>query len=159
MDLVSQTPRPRGRGRPFFAAASLPDNLGYTCTLCAPTSPLPNLVAYDCGCPLWRYTCRTIRVAADFLDFIALCRCSTGVALHPLKFWCRTSPPPVPGGVAPKFGSEKVSRYTEGSQLQLWVSRYTVQLSFQIFHINLTFFGGSFVLQMCCPNRAILSKS
>ena len=40
------------------------------------------------------------------------------------------SPPPVPGGVAPNFGSEKVSRYTGGSQLQLRVSRYTVQLSY-----------------------------
>ena len=38
-------------------------------------------------------------------------------------------PPPVPGGVAPKFGSEKVSRYTGVSQLQLRVSHYTVQLS------------------------------
>ena len=38
-------------------------------------------------------------------------------------------PPPVPGGVAPKFGSEKVSRYTGVSQLQLRVSRCTVQLS------------------------------
>ena len=37
-------------------------------------------------------------------------------------------PPPVPGGVAPKFGSENVSRYTGVSQLQLRVSRYTVQL-------------------------------
>ena len=47
----------------------------------------------------------------------------------PLKFWCRTlPPPPVPGGVAPKFGSEKVSRYTGVSQLQLRVSRYTMQL-------------------------------
>ena len=36
---------------------------------------------------------------------------------------------PVPGGVAPKFGSEKVSRYTGVSQLQLQVSRCTVQLS------------------------------
>ena len=87
------------------------------------------LVAHDCGYPLSRYTCRATRVAADFLDFIAFCRCSTGVALHLLKFWCRTSPPPVPGGVAPKFGSEKVSRYTGVSQLQLRVSRYTVQLS------------------------------
>ena len=85
------------------------------------------LVAHDCGYPLSRYTCRATRVAADFLDFIAFCRCSTGVALHPLKFWCRTSPPPpVPGGVAPKFGSEKVSRYTGVSQLQLRVSRYTL---------------------------------
>ena len=34
----------------------------------------------------------------------------------------------MPGGVAPKFGSEKVSRYTGVSQLQLRVSRYTVQV-------------------------------
>ena len=34
----------------------------------------------------------------------------------------------MPGGVAPEFGSEKVSRYTGVSQLQLRVSRYTVQL-------------------------------
>ena len=34
----------------------------------------------------------------------------------------------MPGGVAPKFGSERVSRYTGVSQLQLRVSRYTVQL-------------------------------
>ena len=85
------------------------------------------LVAHYCGYPLSRHTCRAARVAADFLDFIAFCRCSTGVALHPLKFWCRTSPP-VPGGVAQKFGSEKVSRYTGVSQVQLRVSRYTVQL-------------------------------
>ena len=43
------------------------------------------LVAHDCGYPLSRYMCRATRVAADFLDFIAFCRCSTGVALHPLK--------------------------------------------------------------------------
>ena len=87
------------------------------------------LVAHDCGYPLSRYTCRATRVAADFLDFIAFCRCSTGVALHPLKILVSHLPPPVPGGVAPKFGSEKVSRYTGVSQLQLRVSRYTVQLS------------------------------
>ena len=46
-------------------------------------SSLATLVAHDCGYPLSRYTCRTTRVAADFLDFIAFCRCSTGVALHP----------------------------------------------------------------------------
>ena len=86
------------------------------------------LVAHDCGYPLSRYTCRATRVAADFLDFIAFCRCSTGVALHPLKILVSHLPPPVPGGVAPKFGSEKVSRYTGVSQLQLRVSRYTVQL-------------------------------
>ena len=38
-----------------------------------------------------------------------------------------------PGGVAPKFGSEKVSRYTGVSQLQLRVSRYTVQLRIHIY--------------------------
>ena len=37
----------------------------------------------------------------------------------------------MPGGAAPKFGSEKVSRYTGVSQLQLRVSRYTVQLRSQ----------------------------
>ena len=45
----------------------------------------PYLVAHDCGYPLSRYTRRATRVAADFLDFTAFCRCSTGVALHPLK--------------------------------------------------------------------------
>ena len=40
----------------------------------------------------------------------------------------------MPGGVAPKFGSEKVSRYTGVSQLQLRVSRYTVQLSLKLFY-------------------------
>ena len=91
--------------------------------------PIPFLVAHDCGYPLSRYTCRATRVAADFLDFIAFCRCSTGVALHPLKILVsHLPPPPVLGGVAPKFGSEKVSRYTGVSQLQLRVSRYTVQL-------------------------------
>ena len=85
------------------------------------------LVAHDCGYPLSRYTCRATRVAADFLEFIAFCRRSTGVALHPLKILVSHLPPPVPGGVAPKFGSQKVSRYTGVSQLQLRVSRYTVQ--------------------------------
>ena len=43
------------------------------------------LVAHDCGDPLSRYTCCATRVAADFLDFIAFCRCSSGVAPHPPK--------------------------------------------------------------------------
>ena len=78
------------------------------------------LVAHDCGYPLSRYTCRATRVAADFLDFRAFGRCSTGVALHPLKILVSHLPPPrVPGGVTPKFGSEKVSRYTGVSQLHL----------------------------------------
>ena len=82
--------------------------------------------------PLSRYTCRATCVAADFLDFIAFCRCSIGVALHPLNILVSHLPPPVPGGVAPKFGSEKVSRYTGVSQLQLRVSRYTVQLRTEV---------------------------
>ena len=90
------------------------------------------LVAHDCGYPLSRYTCRATRVAADFLDFTAFCRCSTGVAPHPRKILVsHLSSPPFPGGVAPKFGSEKASRYTGVSQVQLRVSRYTVQLSAQ----------------------------
>ena len=44
-----------------------------------------SLVAHDCGYPLSRCTCRATHVAADFLDFITFCRCSTGVALRPLK--------------------------------------------------------------------------
>ena len=95
-----------------------------------PPPPLEwTVVAHDCGYPLSRYTCRATRVAADFLDFRAFCRCSTGVALHPLEILVsHLSPPPFPGGVAPKLGSEKVSRYRGVSQLQLRVSRYTVQL-------------------------------
>ena len=46
----------------------------------------------------------------------------------PKNFGVAPPPPLVPGGVAPKFGSEKASRYTGVSQLQLRVSRYTVQL-------------------------------
>ena len=53
------------------------------------------LVAHDCGYPLSRYTCRATRVAADFLDFRAFCRCSTGVALHPLKILVSHLPPVV----------------------------------------------------------------
>ena len=94
-----------------------------------PMSSWSKVVAHDCGYPLSRYTCRATRVAADFLEFRAFCRCSTGVALRPLKILVSHLPPPVPGGVAPKFGSEKVSRYTGVSQLQLRVSRCTVQLS------------------------------
>ena len=52
------------------------------------------LVAHVCGDPLSRYTCRATRVAADFLDFRAFCRCSTGVALHPLKILVSHLPPP-----------------------------------------------------------------
>ena len=77
-------------------------------------NPPAFLVAHDCGYPLSRYTCRATRVAADFLDFIAFCRCSTGVALHPLKILVSHLPPPVPGGVAPKFGCLKRCRATRG---------------------------------------------
>ena len=87
------------------------------------------LVAHDCGYPLSRYTCRATRVAADFLDFIAFCRCSTGVALHPLKILVSHLPPPCAGRCRTEIWlSEKVSRYTGVSQLQLRVSRYTAQL-------------------------------
>ena len=61
------------------------------------------LVAHGFDYTLSRYTCRATRVAADFLDFIAFCRCSTGVALHPLKIVVSHLPPHVPGDVAPKF--------------------------------------------------------
>ena len=126
-----QMPRPRSWTRPGpDVAVSICCFRMASTDLDATRKPCPPpLVAHDCGYPLSRYTCRATRVAADFLDFIAFCRCSTGVALHPPKSWCRTSPPPFPGGVAPKFGSEKVSRYTGVSQVQLRVSRYTVQLS------------------------------
>ena len=63
--------------------------LDFSDFLCAP----PGLVAHDCGYPLSRYTCRATRVAADFLDFIAFCRCSTSVALHPLKILVSHLPP------------------------------------------------------------------
>ena len=87
-----------------------------------------SLVAHDCGYPLSRYTCRATRVAADFLDFIAFCRCSTGVALHPLKILVSHLPPPCAGRCRTEIWlSEKVSRYTGVSQLQLRVSRYTVR--------------------------------
>ena len=73
--------------------------------------------------------CRATRVAADFLDFIAFCRCSSGCrATPPKNFGVAPFPPRFLGAVAPKFGSEKVSRYTGVSQVQLRVSRYTVQL-------------------------------
>ena len=62
-------------------------------------------------------------------------------------------PPPAPGGVAPKFGSEKVSRYTGVSQLQLRVSRYTVQLSIRksCRTLSLRIFWGYFL-----PRKLIL---
>ena len=84
------------------------------------------LVAHDCGYPLSRYTCRATRVAADFLDFIAFCRCSTGVALHPLKILVSHLPPPCAGRCRTEVW---VWKGVALPQLQLRVSRYTVQLS------------------------------
>ena len=56
-----------------------------------------DLVAHDCGYPLSRYTCRATRVEGDFLDFIAFCRCSSGVTPHPLKILVSHLSPPIPG--------------------------------------------------------------
>ena len=95
-----------------------------------------DLVAHDCGYPLLRYT----RVALHVSQLISwILQRFAGVApvsrYTPKNFGVATPPPPVPGGVAPKFGSEKVSRYTGVSQLQLQVSLYTVQLSeIQAYH-------------------------
>ena len=79
---------------------------------------------------LSRYTCRATRVAADFLDFIALCRCSTGVALHPLKILVsHLPPPPLCREVSHRNLGLRRCRATRGCRsLQLRVSRYTVQL-------------------------------
>ena len=70
---------------------------------CVPNSQRGSLAAHDCGYPLSRYTCRATRVAADFQDFRAFCRCSTGVALHPLKILVSHLPPP-------PLGNEKSAR-------------------------------------------------
>ena len=73
------------------------------------------LVAHDCGYPLSRYTCRAIRVAADFLDFIAFCRCSTGVALHPLRISVsHLAPPPLSREVSHRNLGLKRCRATRG---------------------------------------------
>ena len=99
---------------------------------CSEHSLVLFLVAHDCGYPLSRYTCRATRVAAGFLDFIAFCRCSTGVALHPLKILVSAPPLPLCAGRCRTeiWLSEKVSRYTGVSQLHLRVSRCTVQLRY-----------------------------
>ena len=52
------------------------------------------LFAHDCGYPLSRCTCRATRVATDFLHFRAFCRCSSGVAPHPLKILASHLSPP-----------------------------------------------------------------
>ena len=62
-----------------------------------------------------RYTCRATRVAADFLDFRAFCRCSTGVALHPLKILVsHLSPPPHSREVSHRNLGLKRCRATRG---------------------------------------------
>ena len=73
-----------------------------------------SLVAHDCGYPLSRYTCRATRVAADFLDFRAFCRCSTGVALHPPKHFGVAPPPPVCREVSHRNLGLKRCRATRG---------------------------------------------
>ena len=114
-----------------------------------------SLVAHDCGYPLSRYTCRATRVAADFLDFIAFSRCSTGVRATPPKNSGVAPPPPCLSREVshPEIWlPEKVSRYTGVSQLQLRVSRYTVQLFYhqgaakggRLKDFLITFFGHLF---------------
>ena len=73
-----------------------------------------SLVAHDCGYPLSRYTCRATRVAADFLDSIAFCRCGTGVALHPLKILVSHLPPPLCREVSHRNLGLKRCRATRG---------------------------------------------
>ena len=72
------------------------------------------LVTHDCGYPLSRYTCRATRVAADFLDFIAFCRCSTGVALHPVKILVSHLSPPHSQEVSHRNLGLKRCRATRG---------------------------------------------
>ena len=73
-----------------------------------------HLVAHDCGYPLSRYTCRATRVAADFLDFIAFCRFSTGVAIHPIKIFGVAPPPPLCREVSHRNLGLKKCRATRG---------------------------------------------
>ena len=72
------------------------------------------LVAHDCGYPLSRYTCRATRVATDFLDFIAFCRCSSGVAPHPLKILVSHLSPPHSREVSHRNLGLKRCRATRG---------------------------------------------
>ena len=73
-----------------------------------------DVVARDCGYPVSRYTCRATRVAADFLDFRAFCRCSTGVALHPQKILASPLPPPLAPEVSHRNLGLKRCRATRG---------------------------------------------
>ena len=61
-----------------------------------------------------RYTCRATRVTANFLDFIAFCRCSTGVAAHPLKIMVSHLPPPLCREVSHRNLGLKRCRATRG---------------------------------------------
>ena len=85
------------------------------CALCVFTPlALLGVVAHDCGYPLSRYTCRAKGVAADFLDFRAFCRCSTGVMLHPLKLLVSHLPPPLAPEVSHRNLGLKRCRATRG---------------------------------------------
>ena len=75
---------------------------------------LETLVAHDCGYPLSRYTCRATRVAADFLDFRAFCRCSSGVAPHPLNILVSHLSPPHSREVSHRNLGLKRCRATRG---------------------------------------------
>ena len=81
------------------------------------------LVAHDCGYPLSRYTCRATRVAADVLDFIAFCRCSSGVAPHPLKILVSHLSPPHSREVSHRNLGLKRCRATRGGR------RYSCELN------------------------------
>ena len=72
------------------------------------------LVAHDCGYPLSRYTCCAKRVAADFLDFVAFCRCSSGVSPHPLKILVSHLSPPHSREVSHRNLGLKRCRATRG---------------------------------------------
>ena len=113
-------------GSSWFVSVKAPtENAQMTYTSGDSRKQFHTLIAHDCGYPLSRYTCRATRVAADFLDFKAFCRCNSGVAPNPLKILVSHLPPPRPPHSRevshPKFGSEKVSRYTGVSQVELRV--------------------------------------
>ena len=74
------------------------------------------VVAHDCGHPLSRYTCRATHVAADFLNFISSCRCSSGVAPHPLKILVSHLSPPHFREVSHRNLGLKRCRATRGSR-------------------------------------------
>ena len=69
-----------------------------------------------------RESCESIRTnhattpaaAADFLRMLGFSRCSSGIALHPPKRPCRTSPPWTARSVARQAGAPKRCRATGG---------------------------------------------